>query len=166
MRPAGAALEKTYVVRANSRENLWVNYEAWPDGSTPLASSEVSAEVQVLNGVPIVAERAMYRTGSSGRPFDAGHASAGVNAPALSWFLAEGATGSYFDLFVLMANTDPARTANVKFTYLLPDGTRLSRTTSVAPVPGSRRGWSFARQPQSAFPSAVNRRFGVLVECR
>ena len=56
---------------------------------------------------PIVAERAMYFT-QGGVPFAAGHESAGVTAPALEWFLAEGATGSFFDLFVLLANPNPS----------------------------------------------------------
>ena len=40
----------------------------------------------------------------AGQPFAAGHGSAGVTAAATSWFLAEGATGAFFDLFVLLAN--------------------------------------------------------------
>ena len=44
-----------------------------------------------------------------GQPFAAGHESAGVTAPALEWFLAEGATGPFFDLFVLIANPNPTR---------------------------------------------------------
>ena len=36
--------------------------------------------------------------------FCGGHASAGATAPSTSWFLAEGATGSYFTTFVLLAN--------------------------------------------------------------
>ena len=36
--------------------------------------------------------------------FSAGHESAAVRAPALQWFLAEGATGPYFDEFILIAN--------------------------------------------------------------
>ena len=39
-----------------------------------------------------------------GQGFAAGHESAGVTAPATQWFLAEGATGAFFDLFVLVAN--------------------------------------------------------------
>ena len=41
------------------------------------------------------------------------HNSAAVTAPALNWFLAEGATGSFFDTFVLVANpnTSPADSA-------------------------------------------------------
>ena len=44
-----------------------------------------------------------------GRPLGAGHESAGVTAPATQWFLAEGATGAYFDLFILIANPGDGR---------------------------------------------------------
>ena len=37
--------------------------------------------------------------------FGAGHESAGVTAPSPQWFLAEGATGAYFDLFILIAQS-------------------------------------------------------------
>jgi len=46
--------------------------------------------------------------------------------------LAEGATGSYFDLFVLIANPT-TRSAGLLVTYYLPDGTNLQRTLQVAP---------------------------------
>ena len=55
---------------------------------------------------PMVAERAMYYS-QAGQLLAAGHESAGVPAPALQWFLAEGATGDFFDLFVLLANPNP-----------------------------------------------------------
>ena len=45
---------------------------------------------------------------ADGQLFGAGHDTAGVTAPAEQWFLAEGATGPTFDLFVLVANpTEP-----------------------------------------------------------
>ena len=44
-----------------------------------------------------------------GQAFAAGHNSAGVTAPATRWFLAEGATGSFFDLYVLIANPSAKR---------------------------------------------------------
>ena len=66
-----------------------------------------------------------------GQMFGAGHESAGVTAPALEWFLAEGNTGPYFDLYVLIAN--PGNTdAQVEATYLLPDGTVIVKTHTVA----------------------------------
>jgi hypothetical protein len=133
LRPAPAApLERTYTVPARSRFNIWVNRVEAPAGSgaLPLASTDVSAVITVNNAQPIIVERAMYLSGH-GRFFDAGHESAGVTAPATRWFLAEGATGAFFDLFVLIAN--PGDTdAVVKLTYLLPDGTHYSRTTDVA----------------------------------
>ncbi len=49
---------------------------------------------------------------SAAGTFAAGHDSAGVTSPSLEWFFAEGATGSFFDTFVLMANPN-ARTADV-----------------------------------------------------
>jgi photosystem II stability/assembly factor-like uncharacterized protein len=133
LRPAPQApIERTYTVPPRSRFNIWVNQVEAPPGSGdyPLAATDVSAVVKVINGQPIIVERAMYLSGH-GRLFDAGHESAGVTAPATPWFLAEGATGAFFDLFVLIAN--PGETdATVKLTYLLPDGTQYTRTMEVA----------------------------------
>ena len=58
----------------------------------------------------------MYRS-LPGQPFGLGHDSMGVPAAATSWFLAEGATGAFFDLYVLIANpgsTDATRDAPVR----------------------------------------------------
>jgi hypothetical protein len=68
--------------------------------------------------------------------FIAGHAAAAVAAPATRWLLAEGATGSFFDLFVLIANPG-LETAQLSLTYLLPDGRRIVRLHD---VPGMSRG--------------------------
>lgn len=125
--PAPAApLVKTYTVARQSRRNIWVNDEGLTDATlAALRSTDVSAVLRSTNGVPIIAERAMYLD----RPqtFGAGHESAGVTAPAPRWFLAEGATGPYFDLFVLIANPG-AIPADVRATYLLPTGVTLTKT--------------------------------------
>jgi hypothetical protein len=44
-----------------------------------------------------------------------------VTAPAAHWFFAEGATGSFFDMFLLLANPSAGK-AQVTVRYLLPDG--------------------------------------------
>jgi hypothetical protein len=67
-----------------------------------------------------------------GQPFAAGHDSVGVTAPALEWFLAEGATGPFFELFVLVANPNAAP-AEITFDYLLSDGRLLTRTHTAPP---------------------------------
>ena len=48
------------------------------------------------------------------------------------WFLAEGATGTFFDLFVLIENPGP-QAASVRIDYLLPNGSALSKAYAVAP---------------------------------
>jgi len=121
--PGGATpLVKTYSVPANSRFNIWVDLE-----SPALAATDVSA--RIVSDLPVIAERAMYLN-AGGRLFGAGHESAGVNAPATSWFLAEGATGAFFDLFVLIANPN-AQAAEVTATYRLPGGATVTKTYTV-----------------------------------
>ena len=133
LRPAPLTpLTKTYVVGANRRYTIVVDNEVISAQS--LASTDVSAAI--TSTVPVVVERAMYMT-NGGEPFGAGHESAGVTAPALSWFLAEGATGSFFDMFILIANPDPTNTATVQANYLLSTGVTVTKSYSVAP--SSRR---------------------------
>jgi hypothetical protein len=134
LRPAPKTpLQKTYEIAARSRENVWVNLERFPDenGAELLDNEEVSALIEVIDGPEIIVERAMYHS-RPGRPgFDAGHNSVGVTSTATSWFLAEGATGAFFDLFVLIANPT-TQDAQVQATYLLETGQSLTKTYSVA----------------------------------
>jgi hypothetical protein len=113
LRPAPLApIERTYPLPPHSRTTLPVNTQA-PE----LAGTDVSAAI--VSDQPILVERAMYRS-VDGQVFAAGHTSAGVTAAATSWFLAEGATGDFFDMFVLLANPDDA--ADVEIRYLLTTG--------------------------------------------
>jgi len=124
LRPAPLApIVKVYGVAANSRRTINVN------GEDPgLATTDVSAVISA--SVSIVAERAMYLN-TQGQTFGAGHNSAGVRLPSPQWFLAEGATGPYFDLFVLITNPN-AQAVSVLATYLLPDGTVVTKDHVVA----------------------------------
>jgi hypothetical protein len=124
LRPAPLApIDRNYTLPPHSRTTLPVEQQA-PE----LASTDVSAAITSTQ--PILVERAMYRS-VPGQPFAAGDDSAGVTAPSTTWFLAEGATGPFFDLFVLLAN--PGGTdADVEIRYLLPDGTVLTKTYPVA----------------------------------
>ncbi|HTV01169.1 MAG TPA: M12 family metallo-peptidase [Luteitalea sp.] len=129
LRGSGAPLERIYTLAPTSRTNVWVNQETFGTSGRALASAEVSADIEVLNGQPIVVERAMYRD-VVGQSFGAGHVSAGATTPGTDWLLAEGATGPWFDLFVLIAN--PASTAaTAEVTYLLPDGSTIVSTHTV-----------------------------------
>ncbi len=120
LRPAPLTpLVKRYPVAGGSRFNIWVNVEQFdsPTGPQPLlASEEFSAAIS--SDVPVIVERAMYLT-RHGRDFDAGHESAASPELSTTWFLAEGATGPYFDLFALIANPNQDAAA-IEVTYLLP----------------------------------------------
>ena len=119
-----APLVRTYDVPASTRRNVWVNIE-----SPLLASTDVSATVRTLDGQAIVVERAMYLD-TQGQLFGAGHDGVGATAAATEWFLAEGSTGSFFDLFVLVANPDTTP-ATVEFRFLLSNGEEVIRTRTV-----------------------------------
>ena len=77
----------------------------------------------------IIVERAMYLSGR--RAVDRGHASAGVTALGNTWLLAEGATGPFFDTYLLIANPETTA-ATLRFTYLLADGRTVERLHTVA----------------------------------
>jgi hypothetical protein len=124
LRPAGSTpVTRSYGLLPRSRRTIAVDLEG-PE----LASTDVSAVITAT--APIMAERAMYRN-TAGQLFAAGHDSAGVTAPALEWFLAEGASGPFFDLFLLLANPGPTD-ASVTVDYLLLGGGLLSKTYTVA----------------------------------
>jgi hypothetical protein len=79
---------------------------------------------------PIVAERAMYFGASP--LWYGGHGSAGVTEPAHKWFHAEGATGSFFDTFILLANPNGAP-VTVGVTYFTEDNVHISSTKTLQP---------------------------------
>lgn len=126
----GTAQERQHVVPASSRLTVWVNQEG-----APLDAAEFA--MTVVADAPIVAERATYRD-AVGQVFGAGSVTAGVAAPAQTWIFAEGATGSYFDTFLLLANSG-STPATVKVDYLRAGtndvllGLPLSRSHVVAP---------------------------------
>jgi hypothetical protein len=122
--PFGSPIEKNYVVAARSRFNLWVDVD-----DPRLANTDVSAVV--TSNLPTIVERAMYKSRDV-MLFDAGHEGAGITSPATEWFLAEGATGNFFDLFVLISNPGDTPAA-ITATFLLPDGTSIVKSGTVAP---------------------------------
>jgi glucose/arabinose dehydrogenase len=123
-------VQKQYRIAPRSRQTILVNSE-----DQRLAATGVSAVIQ--SNIPIVAERAMYLD-TGAQIFGAGHGSLGVTAPSASWFFGEGATGTFFDLFLLLANPGNDRvTATV--TYLLEGGQSVSEPITLEPR--SRQGF-------------------------
>jgi hypothetical protein len=80
---------------------------------------------------PIVAERAMY---FGGPPFwRGGHGSAGVPEPSTTWFHAEGATGPFFDTYLLLSNPHDHE-VEVSVSYTTEGGVLVQRPKKLAPL--------------------------------
>ena len=80
--------------------------------------------------LPVIAERAMYFASLPGRLWSGGHVNTGIVAPATSWFHAEGATGGFFNTFILLSNPQTAA-AHVELRFLLDTGEVITRTKTL-----------------------------------
>ena len=123
--PVGAPIVRDYDLPPNSRDNIWV------DQIPGLENTDVSAVFEVTQGPAILVERALYLTPPGGATFVAGHDASAVASPQTRWFLAEGATGDFFDEFILVANPT-ATDAVVRATFLLTTGQNIVKTYNVA----------------------------------
>nr|MBA2356640.1 hypothetical protein [Acidobacteriota bacterium] len=115
----------SYVLPPRSRTTLDVAAQ-----HPALRRAEISARIATAAETPILVERAMYLNAGN-RLFGAGHASAGITTPAPTWSFAEGATGPYFDTFLLLANPS-AEPLAVRASFLLPTGATITREYTVA----------------------------------
>jgi len=122
--PSGSPVVRTYELRPRSRTTIYVNL------IDELAATDVSADISATQ--PIVVERSMYRS-TADQGFALGHAAAGIPQASTSWFLAEGATGAFFDTYVLVANPSP-QAATVTMDFLRDDGTVVQRVYTVQPA--------------------------------
>jgi hypothetical protein len=126
LEPSGT-FTKAYSVPANSRVTIYTNEVTDNGGARPLLGRSFST--QVTSTGPIAVERSMYFTNA--RVWNGGHEAAAVPAPRTSWYVAEGATGSFFTTFLLLANPNASpTTATIR--YLLPGGQVVTRTQNLA----------------------------------
>jgi autotransporter-associated beta strand protein len=119
------------------RENNTPVVRTYPLGPNARFTVDAGADPDLVNqsfGMTVrfelaaVAERAMYF--GADPVWKAGHESAGVSSPSATWFLAEGATGGYFETFVLMANPNDAA-AEVTVTFLPDTGVPIVKQKTI-----------------------------------
>jgi autotransporter-associated beta strand protein len=152
----GGEVVKTYPLTPLSRQTVAA-------GDVPeLVGQSFGIEVTFTHGG--VAERAMY---FGLEPlWTAGHESAGVIAPATTWFLAEGATGPFFETFILIANPNaspadttvrflPASGAPVVTHVAVPANGRV--TLNIEPQDASLANAAVATEVSSPVPIVVER---------
>ncbi len=102
------------------RKTVWVNAEL-----AQLGSASFSTTVRSTNGVPVLAERAMYWSN-----FEGGHNATGLTSPARSFRFAEGYTGGTFQTFLLLANPG-ATPANALVTFFPETGSPVVHPVTV-----------------------------------
>jgi hypothetical protein len=117
-----APVQRTYNLPPNSRTTI--------DPGADAALVGRSFGIVVTFDLPGSAERTMYFGAPPDVLFKAGHNSAGVNAPSTIWFMAEGATGPFFETFVLLANpnTTPVVT---ELKFLPQSGAAVTRSVTI-----------------------------------
>jgi hypothetical protein len=120
MTETGASVGRTYVVPATSR--LTIALSSVPE------LADTSFGTVLTSNAPITAERALY----FGAPLTGGHTSEGTPAPSTRWLLAEGATGPFFEMYLLLLNPNPTP-ATVRITYRTDTGATILRTRVVGP---------------------------------
>jgi hypothetical protein len=117
----GTPVTRTIAVPARSRQTLHAGDVA--------ALINMSFATIIDADVPVVAERAMYFGETP--LWLGGHGSAGVPEPATQWFHAEGATGTLFDTFILLANPHPVDVPVTVF-YTTDQGVQIMRSHTLA----------------------------------
>jgi autotransporter-associated beta strand protein len=121
----GAPVTRTYDVPALSRRTI--------DAGADSAFVNQSFGMVVTFTQPGLAERAMYF--GLDPLWRGGHASAGATTPSTSAYVAEGATGPFFETYVLIANPNPSE-VDVTLTFGRQADTPIQMTRS---IPASSR---------------------------
>jgi YVTN family beta-propeller protein len=119
-REQGPPVVRDYPLPLRARTTIFIGAD--------LALVNAAFGIQVEFALPAIAERVMYF--GTAPLWEGGHASAGSTSLSTSWFMAEGATGSYFNTFVLVANPNGSP-ADVTLTYYPSTGVPVTRTVTV-----------------------------------
>ncbi|MGV3519608.1 hypothetical protein [Luteitalea sp.] len=150
--PSGTPLVGQYVVPAGSRSAVWADAEA----QLP-AGAAFSAIVESTNGVPIVAERAMWWPGPTSATWNEGHVAVGATEAGTKWAIA-GPGETAAQGYVLVANTSTFAGV-AKVTLALDDGTTLVANVSLPAL--SRQDIAI---DETTFPGLGTKSYGVVVE--
>ncbi|MDI6874021.1 NlpC/P60 family protein [Candidatus Solincola sp.] len=164
--PEAAEVEVTYLVQGgenvSERRTVPAHSRVTINARDRVPGASFGTVIESLNGVGVVAERAMYFDYFGKR---GGHCSAAVENPSTRLFLAEGYTGGGFDTWILLANPNPeaahvrlvfcredSSTVSVELT--VPAGSRVSRCVDEIAGMGA---CSFATRMESDLPLFMER---------
>ncbi|MBC7253331.1 MAG: C40 family peptidase [Actinobacteria bacterium] len=119
--PEAAEVQVTYLVQGGNnvseRRSVPGRSRVTISARDKVPGASFGTVIESLNGVGVVAERAMYFDYFGRR---GGHCSAAVENPSTRLFLAEGYTGGSFDTWILLANPNP-EAAHVRLEFCRED---------------------------------------------
>ncbi len=147
----GKVIERSHTVPARSRYTIGAQDEGE-------VGPDAAFSTLVDSDLPVVVERSMY-FGSGG------HSTIGAAAPATTWRVAEGYTGSGFGTYILVFNANGSA-AELSVSYALQDGDVIERIHSVP----ARSRYTIAIQDEeevgvgAAFSTFVQSDLPVIVE--
>lgn len=132
--PDTAAELEVHYMRGDGVEEIYP--ELVPPGSRRtihvdkyVYNKDVSTLVRSTNGVPVVAERALYFSFERGA---GGHGAHGITSPARRWYLAEGSTDWGFSTYVLVQNPAPVDN-RVTMRFMRDDGQNVEQSFALEP---------------------------------
>lgn len=148
--PGGGRVRRSYEIPPHRRRTVHLNADP------RLANTAASATFESVDRKPFLAERSMWWP--RGGWYES-HTNGRVTAPGTRWAIADGESGGprAKATYVLAANTD-ASDASIRITLVFEGGGEASRRLALAA--NSRATWDIGE----AFPGAVGRRYGILVE--
>jgi hypothetical protein len=123
LREDDAPVVKTVEVGAFARKTVWAGEYG--------ELSNRAFGIVVDATLPVIAERSMYFKTVGDRLWTGGHVNTGITAPSKTWFHAEGATGGYFNTFILLSNPQDTD-AHVELKFLLDTGAVITRSKTIA----------------------------------
>ena len=124
MKSNGEIVEDEIEIGATTRYTVYAN--------DYVPNESISTKVESLNGIGIIVERAMYRS-SYGIEWASAHCSIGVNEPATTWYLAEGATLNGIDQWVTIQNPSES-TAQVTVSFMKTTGEVVTEVVEIVPT--------------------------------
>ena len=164
--PVPAEVEVAYLVQGGEnvveRRQVPAQSRLTINAEEKVRDRSFGVTISSLNGVGLVAERAMY---FDYRGMRGGHCSSALSRPSRALFLAEGYTGGEFDTWILLANPNP-EPATARLTFSREDGAEVVREVAIPSlsrcslrandVPGLE-GCSFAARMDSELPLFMER---------
>lgn len=126
----GLEVSESAVIAPGARQTFFAN-SALKSTLGPRAQYDFAIEVESLNAVPVVAERAMYW----GPNLRGGHAAVGVQ-PNSVWYFAEGVQGAApinFDTYILLFNPSSTESINVEVDFFGASGVAKTVTKTLPP---------------------------------